>query len=156
MVYRLVFDLTSDGYLRVTGAAKDLPEVSAIYLNDEVFGASVRAAQIAPFSNASTFGSCKRGANSTGNDICCEAVELSQKQIDLLCLPFRQEPNGLSVTRNDMHAGRSGTGGWLPKGVWGCSQQDYDASVRHRSPSNDPCKALNFMRLEWHCRTSNL
>jgi hypothetical protein len=86
MVYRLVFDLTSDGYLRVTGAAKDLPEVSAIYLNDEVFGASVRAAQIAPFQTLRLLEAAREARIQPGTDICCEAVELSQKQIDLLCL----------------------------------------------------------------------
>jgi hypothetical protein len=86
MVYRLVFNLTSDGYLRVTGATKDLPEVSAIYLNDEVFGSSVRAAQIAPFQMLRLVEAARDARIQPGIDICCEAVELSQRQVDLLCL----------------------------------------------------------------------
>ena len=86
MVYRLVFNLTSDGYLRVTGAAKDLPVVSAIHLNDEVFGASVRAADMAPFQTLRLLEAAREARIQPGIDICCEAVELSQKQVDLLFL----------------------------------------------------------------------
>ena len=43
MLYRLAFQMTGDGYLRVTGVAPDASAVSALHLNDKVFGVAVRA-----------------------------------------------------------------------------------------------------------------
>ena len=86
MLYRLTFNLTSDGYLRVSGFAKDLPVVSAIHLNDKVLAEVVRAAQMAPFQTLRLLEAAREARLQPGIDICCEAVELTQKQVDLLSL----------------------------------------------------------------------
>lgn len=86
MVYRLTFNVMLDGYLRVTGVAKDLPVVSAIHLNDEVFGAAVKSAQMAPFQTLRLLEAAREARNQPGMDICCEAAELTEKQVDLLGL----------------------------------------------------------------------
>ena len=86
MLYRLTFNLTGDGYLRIVGIAKDLPVVSAIHLNDKVLAEAVRAAQIAPFQTLRLLEAAREAGLQPGIDICCEAVELTQKQVDLLCL----------------------------------------------------------------------
>lgn len=49
MLYRLAFNITTDGYLRITAVAKELPPASAVHLNGEVFAAVVNLAKIAPF-----------------------------------------------------------------------------------------------------------
>lgn len=60
--------------------------VSAIHLNDKVFAAAVRAAQLAPFQTLRLLEAAREARNQPRMDICCEAVELNQKQIDLMCL----------------------------------------------------------------------
>jgi hypothetical protein len=86
MLYRLAFNIMGDGYLRVTGVAKGLPVVSAIHLNDKVFAVAVRAAQLAPFQTLRLLEAARAARNQPGIDIYCEAVELNQKQIDVMCL----------------------------------------------------------------------
>ena len=86
MIYRLTFQVTSDGYLRVTGVAKGLPLVSALHLNDDVLAEVIRRAQIAPFQTLRLLEAAREARMQPGMDICCEAVELTEKQIDLLCL----------------------------------------------------------------------
>ena len=86
MLYRLTFNLTTDGYLRVNGFAKDLPAVSAIHLDDKVLAAAVKSAQLAPFQTLRLLEAAREARMQPGIDICCEAVELTQKQVDLLCL----------------------------------------------------------------------
>ena len=86
MLYRLAFRITSDGYLRVTGVAKDSPEISAIHLNDKVFVAAVKAAQMAPFQTLRLLEAAREARSQAGIEIHCEAVELNQRQIDELCL----------------------------------------------------------------------
>jgi hypothetical protein len=86
MLYRLAFRITSDGYLRVTGVAKDSPAISAIHLNDKLFAAAVKAAQMAPFQTLRLLEAAREARNQPAIEVCCEAVELNQKQIDELCL----------------------------------------------------------------------
>ena len=86
MLYRLTFNLSTDGYLRIVGIAKDLPVVSAIHLTDKVLAEVVRTAQIAPFQTLRLLEAAREARLQPGIDICCEAVELTQKQVDLLCL----------------------------------------------------------------------
>jgi hypothetical protein len=86
MLYRLVFNITSDGYLRVTGVAKDLPALSAIYLNDRVFGVAVRTAQLGSFQTLRLLEAARQARNRPGIDICCEAVEINQNQTDVMRL----------------------------------------------------------------------
>ena len=86
MLYRLTFNLTTDGYLRIVGIAKGLPVVSAIHLTDKGLAEVVRTAQIAPFQTLRLLEAAREARLQPGIDICCEAVELTQKQVDLLCL----------------------------------------------------------------------
>ena len=84
MLYRLTFDFTIDGHLRVTGVAEGRSVVSAIHLNDKAFGAAVKAAEIAPFQTLRLLEAAREARNQPGTEICCEAVELNQKQLDLI------------------------------------------------------------------------
>jgi hypothetical protein len=67
MLYRLTFDFTIDGHLRVTGIAEGRAVVSAIHLNDKAFAAAVKTADMAPFQAATVIGSRERGKESTGH-----------------------------------------------------------------------------------------
>jgi uncharacterized protein len=62
MLYRLAFQMTGDGYLRVTGVARDS---SVLHLNDKVFGAAVRAAEMAPFQALRLLEAAQTGAETT-------------------------------------------------------------------------------------------
>jgi hypothetical protein len=86
MLYRLAFQMTGDGYLRVTGMARDSSAVSALHLNDKVFGATVRAAQMAPFQTLRLLEAAREAGKQPGVDICCEAVELTPEQVEAMCL----------------------------------------------------------------------
>ena len=86
MLYRLAFQMTGDGYLRVTGVARDSSVLSTLHLNDKVFGAAVRAAQMAPFQILRLLEAAREAGKQPGVDICCEAVELTQEQAEAMCL----------------------------------------------------------------------
>ena len=87
MLYRLAFQMTGDGYLRVTGVARDSSfAVSALHLNDTVFGSAVRAAQMAPFQTLRLLEAAREAGKQPGVDICCEAVELTPEQVEAMCL----------------------------------------------------------------------
>jgi hypothetical protein len=86
MLYRIAFNITGDGYLRVTGVASGTPALSAIHLNDQVFAAAVKKAQMAPFQTLRLLEAAREARKKPGIDVCCETVELSQSQIDVLCL----------------------------------------------------------------------
>ena len=86
MVYRLAFGITSDGYLRLTGTTSGLPQVSALYLDDLAYAATVKAAGLAPFQTLRLLEAAREARNHPGIDICCEALELDQKQIDAMSL----------------------------------------------------------------------
>jgi hypothetical protein len=86
MLYRLTFNLTSDGYLRIAASAKEPPSLSAVHLNERVLAEVVRTAQIAPFQTLRLLEAAREARLQPGIDICCEAVELTEKQVDLLCL----------------------------------------------------------------------
>ena len=90
MLYRLAFGITGDGYLRVVGSAEGSPEVSAIHLNDSTFAAIVKAAGLAPFRTYRLLEAAREARLHPGIDICCEAVELTQKQLEALCLQTRK------------------------------------------------------------------
>jgi hypothetical protein len=85
MLYRLAFNITSDGYLHVTAAAKGSPTVSAIHLNDQVFAVAVKTAQTAPFQTLQLLEAARKARIHPGIDICCEAMELNEQQVELLC-----------------------------------------------------------------------
>ena len=86
MQYRLSFKITADGYLRITGTAKDYPAISAIHLNDTVFAAAVKAARMAPFQTLRLLEAAREARSQQGIEICCESVELSQEQMDEMYL----------------------------------------------------------------------
>jgi hypothetical protein len=86
MQYRLAFKITDDGYLRVTGTAKDCPAISAIHLNDRVFAAAVKAARMAPFQTLRLLEAAREARSQPGIEICCESVELNQEQRDEMYL----------------------------------------------------------------------
>lgn len=84
MFYRLTFDITTDGHLRITGEAEDRAVFTAIHLNDKVFATVVRAADIAPFQTLRLLEAAREARNQPGVEICCEAVELNQKQVSVI------------------------------------------------------------------------
>jgi hypothetical protein len=86
MLYRLAFNITDDGYLRVTAAAKDLPLVSAIHLNDEVFAAAIKLAKMAPFQTIRILEAAREARRHPTVEICCEAIELTQAEVDAMYL----------------------------------------------------------------------
>jgi hypothetical protein len=91
MLYRLAFGITIDGYLRVSASAKAAPcLLSTVHLNDEVFAGAVRAAGIGALATYRIVEAAREARRNPDQDICCEAVELTQHQIDVLCLhPIR-------------------------------------------------------------------
>lgn len=86
MLYRLAFGITDDGYLRVTASATGTHELSTIYLNDDVFASAIQAARITPFQTLRMLEAAREARLHRGIDICCEAVELTDKQIEKMCL----------------------------------------------------------------------
>ena len=92
MLYRLAFGITSDGYLRVSASASSSPDIlSTIHLNDEVFASAVRAAGIGALETYRIVEAAREARSNPDLDICCEAINLSQRQIDVLCLrPTRE------------------------------------------------------------------
>jgi hypothetical protein len=86
VIYRLAFGITGDGYLRVTGSAKGALDAAALYLNDQVFAATVKTAGMAPFQTLRLLEAARQARLEPNLDVCCEAVELTQNQIDALCL----------------------------------------------------------------------
>jgi hypothetical protein len=85
MLYRLAFSVTTDGYLRVTGCAKGTPRLSAIHHSD-AFTALVSVAGLAQFLTLRILEAARQAWIEPGIDVCCEAVELNQRQIEVLCL----------------------------------------------------------------------
>lgn len=86
MLYRLAFGITSDGYLRVTASAKGQPNLSTVHLNDKVFAVAAQTAQLAPFQTLRILEAARDARRQPGIDICCETVELTEKQMEHLCL----------------------------------------------------------------------
>lgn len=84
MLYRLTFDFTIDGHLRVTGVTEGLAMVSATHLNDKAFATAVKSADIAPFQMLRLLEAARQAKNQPGTEICCEVVELNQKQLELI------------------------------------------------------------------------
>lgn len=86
MLYRLTFGITHEGYLRVVGFSEGSPAVSAIHLNDNLFTAVVKAAGLAPFGTYRLIEAAREARIHPDNDICCEAVELTEAQREALCM----------------------------------------------------------------------
>jgi hypothetical protein len=87
MHYRLAFNITHDGYVRVTAAAaQGQPVVSAIHLNDQVLSVAIRAAGMAPLQTLRILEAARGARKQPGIEICCEVVELNPRQLDMLCL----------------------------------------------------------------------
>jgi hypothetical protein len=86
MLYRLAFSVTVDGYLRVTGCAKGTPRLSAIHRSDKAFTALVSVAGLAQFLTLRVLEAARQAWIEPGIDVCCETVELNQRQIEVLCL----------------------------------------------------------------------
>jgi hypothetical protein len=86
MLYRLAFGITSEGYLRIVGTAAGSPAISAIHLNDSVFAAVVKGAGLAPFRTYRLLEAAREARLHADISICCEAVELTEAQLEALCL----------------------------------------------------------------------
>jgi hypothetical protein len=86
MLYRLTFGITREGYLRVVGSSGGSPAVSAIHLNDNVFTALVKAAGLAPLQTYRLIEAAREARLHPEDDIYCEAVELTEAQLETLCL----------------------------------------------------------------------
>jgi hypothetical protein len=93
MLYRLAFGITDEGYLHVAGTSQGSSAVSAIHLNDSVFTTIVKAAGLAPFRTYRLIEAARDARLHPENDICCEAVELTEAQLEALGL----RPRGVSV-----------------------------------------------------------
>ena len=91
MHYRLAFGITDDAYLRVTAAAPGQPVVSAIHLNDEVLAVAVRKAEMGPLQTLRILEAATEARKQPGVEVCCEVVELTPRQLDLLCLQPRRD-----------------------------------------------------------------
>lgn len=86
MLYRLAIGTTRDGYLQVTAHAKDAPDISAIHLNVEVFAGAVIISKIAPSQTLRILAAARQAVDQPGVDVCCEAVELNETQVERLRL----------------------------------------------------------------------
>jgi hypothetical protein len=87
MLYRLTFGITGDGYLRVTAFGKGRSEISStIDLNERIFADIVKTAKLTPFQSMRLLEAAREARNQSGIDICCEAVELNETQVERLCL----------------------------------------------------------------------
>jgi hypothetical protein len=91
MQYRLTFNITGDGYLRVAAAALGQPVISAIHLNDEVLAAAIRDSGMAPFQMLRILEAAREARRQPEIEICCEVVELNERQLDALCLESRSK-----------------------------------------------------------------
>jgi len=91
MLYRLTFGITHERYLRVVGSSEGSPAVSSIHLNDNVFTAVVKAAGLAPFLTYRLIEAAREARLHPEIDICCEAIELTEAQLEALCLRPRRE-----------------------------------------------------------------
>lgn len=86
MLYRFTFTATSGGTLRVTGVASGWSMVLAIHSNDRALISAVKAANITPFQRLRLLEAVVEARRQPGVDICCEAVKLTEKQVELLGL----------------------------------------------------------------------
>jgi hypothetical protein len=86
MLYRLTFGITREGYLRVVAFSEGSQAASAIHLNDNLFTAVVKAAGLAPFRTYRLIEAAREARLHPEDDICCEAVELTEVQLEALCL----------------------------------------------------------------------
>jgi hypothetical protein len=86
MFYRLAFNITHDGYLKVMASAKGFPGCSAVHLNDSVFAAVVNAAGFGPLQSLRLIEAAREARIYPDLEICCEVVELSDQQLQTLCL----------------------------------------------------------------------
>jgi hypothetical protein len=94
MFYRLTFVVTHDGYLRVSAAAPGLPVFSAILLNDKVLSVAIGGAGMSPLQAVRMLKAANEARRQPGIEICCEVVELNQRQIEALCLQPRRDKWG--------------------------------------------------------------
>jgi hypothetical protein len=87
----MAFGITSDGYLRVTASAKGRSEISTIHLNVDVFAVIVESAGLTALQTVRILEVVLEALKQPGVEVCCETVELSDNQVQRLCLrPDRQ------------------------------------------------------------------
>jgi hypothetical protein len=91
MLYRLAFGITDEGYLRVVGYSEGSPAVCAIHLNDSVFTAAIKAAELGPIKTYRLAKAAREARLHPGIAIFCEAVELTEAQLEALCLRTNKE-----------------------------------------------------------------
>jgi hypothetical protein len=85
VLYRFTFRRTHDGYLKVTATAIGLHDVSAIHLNVDVFAVAVSAAGVPPPQSLELVEAARAALAQVNANVCCDSVELSWDQIDILC-----------------------------------------------------------------------
>jgi hypothetical protein len=86
MLYRLAFNITHDGYLKVMASAKGLPIASTVHLNDAVFATAVHAAGFGPLQSLRLLEAAREARMNPDLEICCEVIELDDRQLQKLCL----------------------------------------------------------------------
>jgi hypothetical protein len=86
MLYRLSFQVTEDSYLLVRSFAKDGSSLSAVHLNEEVFGAALLNAQVHEPNSTEIMLSAQTAWRNPRTEVCCELVELTTEQLEILCL----------------------------------------------------------------------
>jgi hypothetical protein len=91
MLYRLAFGITDEGYLRVVGTSQGSPALSAIHLNDSVFTAAIKAAELGPIRTYRLAEAAREARRYPEIAIFCEAVELTEAQLEALCLRTHKE-----------------------------------------------------------------
>jgi hypothetical protein len=85
VLYRLGFGTTSEGYLRVVGMAKGASPVSTVHVDDNLFARVVVVSGI-PMPKAVELVNAARRAYDEGVLVSCEDIDLTEEQLERLCL----------------------------------------------------------------------
>jgi hypothetical protein len=72
MLYRLAFQITEDGYLRVRGVARNSSAVSALHLNEKVSAQRYEPPKWHPSQTLRLLEAAREAGKQPGVDICCE------------------------------------------------------------------------------------
>jgi hypothetical protein len=85
MLYKFGFSITDDGYLKAMAFAKGLENLSAVHLNAKVFAAAVGIAGIPEPDSLELVAAAEAASVHPGVDICCEQVDVTREQLQILC-----------------------------------------------------------------------
>jgi hypothetical protein len=91
VLYRLTFSSTVDGYLKVSAYAKNAKALTATHFNHEVFAKVLEHAAIKQPKLDELIVMSTEAMGMQGMDVCCEELDLSPEQLQILCL----QPNSI-------------------------------------------------------------